>query len=309
MRIVALQPFAIDILGRFGVGWDLVGITHRAEVPSNASQAVVLTTSQQKAVAYRDGDARRLGEGLTPDCLDVNQLKRVMPDIILADIREEDKAGFIVWAERYLSSEVGHGVKIQDTSAESLEAVYQVIEQIGAFVGSRVDARKLSSHIKAQLMHWADSFFDRCRGKQVAVISQVDPIAIEGRWFPDLIRLFGGKPLERAPEHRHRPLTWSDLVAARIDVIIVAPEYASIAQSVQTLPVLQTLPDWEKIPAVKRGEVIFAPGGDLYRPGPRFLKGAAIVASAMAGLDSGYITERDEYYKVRYLELHRHRFL
>jgi hypothetical protein len=60
---------------------------------------------------------------------------------------------------------------------------------------------------------------------------------------------------------------------------------------------------------VKRGEVIFCAGIDLYRPGARFLKGAAILVSAIAGLDSGYITERDEYFKVRYLELHRHRFM
>jgi iron complex transport system substrate-binding protein len=309
VRIVALQPFAVDILDRFGIGWDLVGVTHRTEAPPNAPEAAVLTRPQQQPYHYHDNDARRLAQGLTEDSLDVTHLKSVVPDIILTDIREQDKTAFISWAENYLTREVGRTVKVQDISVGGLEAVYQVIEQLGALVGNRTDARKLASNIKAQLMHWADSFFDRCRGKQVAVISQVDPLAIEGRWFPDLIRLFGGKPLERAPEHGHIPLKWSDLAAARVDVILVAPELGSINQSVQTLPYLQMLPGWEDIPAVKRGEVIFAPGSDLYRPGPRFLKGAAIVLSAMAGLDSGYITERDEYFKVRYLELHRHRFL
>jgi iron complex transport system substrate-binding protein len=309
VRIVALQPFAIDILDRFGIGWDLVGGTHRAEIPPNAQHAAVLTRPPQHPFRYLDNDARRLAEGLTHDSLDVSQLKSVVPDIILADIREDDKLGFISWAENYLTREVGRTVKVRDISVGSLEAVYQLIEELGALVGNRVEARRLASTIKAQLMHWADSFFDRCRGKQVAVISQVDPIVIEGRWFSDLIRMFGGKPIERAPQRGDIPLKWSDLVAARVDVIIVAPEHGTITQSVQTLSVLQTLPGWEDVPAVKRGEVIFAPGSDLYRPGPRFLKGAAIVLSAMAGLDSGYITGRDEYYKVRYLELHRHRFL
>ncbi len=308
MRIIAFEPFAVDILARFGAEWELVGISHRVDASSKASQAVVLTRPQQQAGAIGD-DERRLAEGLTRDALDVSTLKRLAPNVVVADVGEADKSEFISWAESYLLREVGSAVKVQDVSVNSLEAVYRVIEDLGALVGNAVDARALASNIEAQLMQWADSFFDRCRGKQVVVLSHVEPIVVEGRWFPDLIRMLGGAAMQRAPGLLGLPVTWSELVAARVDVIVVAPEGASLTQSVKTLPVLQALPGWDDIPAVKRGEVIFAPGIDLYRPGPRFLKGAAILVSAAAGLDSGYITERDEYVKVRYLELHRHRFL
>lgn len=309
MRIVALEPFAQDILGRFGAELELVGISHRADLPSENSQAVVVTRQRHHNQFYDDNEASGCAEGLTRDFLDFRQLKALSPDVVLADIRSEDTEVFIAWAENYLSRELGREVSIQDIRVNGLDDVYRVIEELGALVGNRIDARVLVNAIKAQLMQWADSFFDRCRGKQVAVLSKVDPIVIEGRWFPDLIRLFGGRSVERAPGQRHIPLTWSDIVAARVDVIIVAPENDSIADSVKALPKLQGLPNWEDLPAVKRGEVIFAPGNDLYRPGPRFLKGAAILVSAVAGLDSGYITEREEYLRVRYLELHRHRFL
>jgi iron complex transport system substrate-binding protein len=308
VRIIAFEPFAVDILARFGAEWELVGISHRVDASSKASQAVVLTRPQQQAGAIGD-DERRLAEGLTRDALDVSTLKRLAPNVVVADVGEADKSEFISWAESYLLREVGSAVKVQDVSVNSLEAVYRVIEDLGALVGNAVDARALASNIEAQLMQWADSFFDRCRGKQVVVLSHVEPIVVEGRWFPDLIRMLGGAAMQRAPGLLGLPVTWSELVAARVDVIVVAPEGASLTQSVKTLPVLQALPGWDDIPAVKRGEVIFAPGIDLYRPGPRFLKGAAILVSAAAGLDSGYITERDEYVKVRYLELHRHRFL
>jgi hypothetical protein len=33
------------------------------------------------------------------------------------------------------------------------------------------------------------------------------------------------------------------------------------------------------------------------------------LVSAMAGLDAGYITKRDEFHRLRFVELHRHRFL
>lgn len=309
VRIVSLQPFATDILNRFGVGWDLVGVTHLGEPPANATHAVILTKPLQHPVRYLDENAKRLALGLSRYPLDVGQLKALVPDVVLTDIQGSERAEFVAWAEEYLTREVGRKVAVRDISVESLDAVYQVIEDIGGLVGNRVDARKMAANIKAQLMLWADSFFDRCRGKQVVVLSGIDPITVEGRWFPDLIRLLGGKPLELSGDQTRLAVTWKEICQARIDVMVVAPENSSISQSIKTLPILQAQPGWDDIPAVKRGEVIFAPGTDLYRPGPRFLKGAAILVSAIAGLDSGYITERDEYFKVRYLELHRHRFL
>lgn len=309
MRIVALEPFAVDILGRLDAQLRLVGTSHRLEACADNLRLEVVTRQKQQSDLYPDSDAGRCAEGLTRDFLNIEQLTVLAPDVVLADIRVEDREGFISWADSYLSRELGREVRVQDISVKSLDDVYRVIEELGALVGNRIAARGLVSTIKAQLMQWADSFFDRCRGKQVAVVSQADPMVIEGRWFPDLIRLFGARPVEHASSNRYLPLTWSDIVAARVDVIVVAPEYGSITDSVKVLPTLQALSGWEEVPAVKRGEVIFAPGSDLYRPGPRFLKGAAIVASAIAGLDSGYITERDEYFRVRYLELHRHRFL
>jgi ABC-type Fe3+-hydroxamate transport system substrate-binding protein len=78
---------------------------------------------------------------------------------------------------------------------------------------------------------------------------------------------------------------------------------------VKTLKTLQEMNHWEDIPAVKRGDVVFAEGVALYSPGPRFLDGAAVLVSVLAGLESGYITQRDEYFKLRFVELHRHKFL
>ena len=95
----------------------------------------------------------------------------------------------------------------------------------------------------------------------------------------------------------------------RPDVIIVAPCGATLEESLRSLKELEAAPEWEDIPAVKRGEVIFYEGVELYQPGPRFIKGVAVMVSAVAGLDSGYITKKDEFYRLRFVELHRHRFM
>jgi iron complex transport system substrate-binding protein len=313
VKIVTLQPYVTDLLIRFGAGSDLVGVSHLdrtwQEDSSKPLKIAVLTGSATEPVSYLDAEAERLARGLTRYSLNLERLKALAPDVILAGISESDRDGFTTWAGECLSRKIGKKVSVIDVSLDSLPRVYQVIENLGGLIGQRVEARSLVNNIKAQVMSWADSFFDRCRGKQVAVLSEVSPIVVEQGWLSDLIRLIGAKTIKRSAGKKGLPVEWSEVVAARTDVLVVAPFNYSISESVRTLSALQQLPGWDDIPAVKRGEVIFAPGIDLYRPGPRFLKGIAVLVSAIAGLDSGYITERDEFFKVRYLELHRHRFL
>lgn len=310
VRIVSLEPYATEILVHLGVASSVVGITHLGEtLPKGLLAAIVTQPQQQPQQQYTDAKVQRLVQGLTPYALDMERLKELLPHVVLADIREGDKAAFIAWAEEYLTQEFGQHVTVRDVSATNLAGVYHVIDYLGGLVDKKIIAHQVVSNTEAQLMQWADSFFERCRGKQVAVLSCLDPLKVEGRWFPELIRMFGARSIERAPSMRRVPITWPEVRDARVDVLVIAPEHSSLAESVKTLPVLQSLAGWDEIPAVKRGEVIFAAGTDLYRPGPRFIKGAAVLVSAIAGLDSGYITGRDDYVKIRYVELHRHRFL
>jgi iron complex transport system substrate-binding protein len=309
MKIASLVPFATDILTRFGIGADLVAVTHLCEVPKSCGRVSVVTEPCSDQSTFREDDEGKLLRGLTQYKLDIKQLLLSEPELLLSDLQVEEKEGFISWAESYLEARSGRRVRIFDASISSLSEMSRVVEEIGGLAGDRLQARALANKTQAQLMAWADSFFERCKGKRVVVLSSVEPLVVAERWLPDIVRLLGAKSLERGELEVHHVFSWNDVVAARPDVILVAPEGFELAQSVKTLSTLQSLPDWESMPAVKRGEVVFCAGIDLYRPGPRFLRGAAALVSAIANLDSGYITERDTYFKVRYLELHRHRFL
>lgn len=309
VRIASLQPFATDILVRCGIGLDLVAVTHLCDAPKSCSKVAAVTRAPSQPFSYASENDRRLACGLSSYSLDIKHLLALEPDVIIADVRESDPIAFIGWAESLLLSVLGKRCRVFNAAISSLAQMSEVVEEVGAMAGSRVEARTLAGKTQAQLMAWADSFFDRCKGKKVVVLSSVQPIVVAERWIPELVRMVGAKSIERDHQHRGKPYSWDEIVAARPDVIVVAPEGASLQESVRTLPQVQNLPGWESLPAVKRGEVIFCAGTHLYRPGAQFLRGAAVLVSAVAGLDSGYITERDEYFKVRYLELHRHKFL
>lgn len=309
MRLISLEPFVTDVLVQCGVGLDLVGMTHLCEIPKTFGAVPVTTKGGTDGFVYSSDDDRRLAAGLSGLHVDLKQLFVLNPDVIVSDVRADDPVIFISWAEQYIGSTLRHPVRIFNPNISRLGEMYTTVEELGGLLGKSAEARGIANRLKAQLMAWADSFFERCRGKRVAVLSSVNPLHVSERWIADVVRLMGAKYIERKEKDAKGPWTWDEIIVNRPDVIVVAPEGGSLTDSAKTFSILQGLAHWEEIPAVKRGEVIFCSGVDLYRPGPRFLRGAAILVSAIAGLDSGYITGRDDFLKMRYLELHRHKFL
>lgn len=302
-----MEPFITDILNYRQGGDSLVGITHLCSPPDDG-KPVVITSSRAVPQKYLHPDDACLAAGLCRFPLRIDALKEIEPEVIYSEVVAADTGAFIPWAQDFLKRATGKEVFIRNTSCSSLQQMYELVESVAGAVGRGREGRELASRAKAQLMEWADSFFDRCKGKRVVVLSNANPLTAATRWIPDLIRLLSAKPFQRELDHRKAPLEWSEIVEFRPDVIVIASMDGELLDSIKLLPQFQSMPGWEDIPAVKRGEVIFASGGSFYRAGPRFTQGAAILVSAIAGLDSGYITQRDEYYKIRYIELYRHRF-
>jgi iron complex transport system substrate-binding protein len=123
-----------------------------------------------------------------------------------------------------------------------------------------------------------------------------------------MIALCSAISQEHNPGCPHRQVRWEDVVAFNPDVIVVAPEGLDLKSSMASFKELSKLPHWEDLPAVKRSEVIFTDGIEhFYNPAVGIMDSMAILISAIAGFESGYITTRDTFYRLRWLELHRHR--
>lgn len=309
MRIVSLHPLATDVLDYCGVGWDLVGITHVCAKPTNAAKANILTVGPLRPFKYYNANHKRLAAGLSQYPLNIEQMKDCIPDIILADISEPNKEEFIRWAEGFLRKEIGRPVSIRHLATHSLSEVYNTMEEVGGLIGKRILAGKLVEDIKVHVTSWAQDYSILCKGKKVLLLSETDPFVLEAGWVDDLIHLFGAVTCEKHDATHSVAITWPEILQERPDVIFVAPHNAFLNQSVKRLSILETSEGWEELPAVKRGQVFFAPGMDLYRPGPKFLKGLAAFVAAMAGIDKPIMKDQDDYYRIRQVEMYRHKLL
>lgn len=307
MRIVSLQPYLTDIAYSLGVGASVVGVSHLCDAKSGDTSPMVVTSAAP--IKAPNADVETLLKALCLFPVSLEALKSAQPDFILTSCVHENPESFSRLAEGALRVLLGRKVTVCSVTITNFEQMLEGCGVVGSALGRVRDGYDIASRIKAQLMDWGSNFYDRMKNKKVTVLLSVAPLTVAGLWIPDIVKLFSGKPQFDEGGEPHRSTTWEELLSFRPDIIVVAPEGATVEQSVKTFKDLQMVPQWEDIPAVKRGAVVFADGVNLYRPGPRFVQGAAVLLSAMAELDSGYITKRDEFYRLRFVELHRHRFL
>jgi iron complex transport system substrate-binding protein len=309
MRIISLHPLATDILDYCGVGWDLVGVTHVCAKPTNAAKAKILTVGPNRPFRYLNKNFGRLASGLCEYPLDIEQLKDCVPNVILADIREPDTQKFISWAQDLLRKQTGLEIEIKHLHTDTLEEAYQTMLEVGELIGKKSLATTLVEDIQEHVNAWAQSYSMLCKGKKVLLLSETEPFEFESGWVDDLIHLFGAETFSKIHSHHSVPVSWQDIVKGRPDVIVVAPHNTFLTQSVKRLSLLEGADGWEELPAVKRGQVFFASGMDLYRPGPKFLKGIAAFVSAMAGLEKPILEDQESFFRIRQVEMFRHKLL
>lgn len=307
MRIISLHPLATDILDYCGVGWDLVGVTHVCAKPTNAAKAKILTVGPNRPFRYLNKNFSRLAAGLCEYPLDIEQVKDCVPSVILADIREPDIQSFISWAQDLLRKQTGLEVEIRHLQTDTLHEVYQTMEEVGDLIGKKTLASSLVEEIQEHVNLWAQDYSALCKGKKILLLSETDPFEFESGWVDDLIHLFGAETFSKIHSHHSVPVSWQDILNGRPDVIVVAPHNTFLTQSVKRLPVLEDFKGWEELPAVKQGQVFFASGMDLYRPGPKFLKGVAGFISAMAGIQKPILEGQESFFQIKQIDLNRHR--
>ncbi len=191
-----------------------------------------------------------------------------------------------------------------------LDEIYEMFEAVGRQLKVPEKGHALSGRVKAQTMDWCASFYDRIKNKRVTFIASIEPLMLGGRWIPDMIRAASGHPQGQLAQSEDQLVRWEEVVEFNPDVMIVAPKNLTFPETLKSFKALEKLPHWDEIYAVKRGDVFFTDGGTYFNtPTQKLIESMGILISAMAGFESGYITPRDSMFKLRFLELHRHKYL
>ncbi len=299
MRVVSLSPVATKYLLDLGVGEQIVGVTHRCRLPEELSAIARVTEDEP-------------GEGVFSDFeFDEQRLENLQPTHLVSIVNGDPTVlefGIDRAIERLRNRLVQPALKVFTARPVSLDQLFQAIEQLGTTVDRRSQGQQMVQKLRAQFMNWADAFYDRMKNKRVTVLSGIAPFTLAGDWVPDLIALASG--ISQAPRGQvgDAETSWEAILQFRPDVLLVAPRGRDMKAALATFKELERTPGWEDALAVKRGDVSFCDGVTrLYDLSYSLVDSVSVLFSCMAGFDSGYIAPRESFYRLRWLELQRHR--
>jgi len=203
--------------------------------------------------------------------------------------------------------------RIETFSPFSFEALLEGYKNVAKLFLADGDAP--GRRIKAQLFDWLNNFNDRIRHKRVAILSSLQPLSLACGYLPDLVRQCGGVAATDKQIIGELQITLEELAAFAPQVLIIAIPNVPLGKNVRNFTYFQNVSGkeqelWENMPAMKRGDVFFADGmKQFYNFGAGVIDTIGTLVSAMAGLDSGYITVRNSFLRLRWIELQRHLFL
>lgn len=291
MRVVSLLPSTTEIVVALGHGGDLVGRSHECDYPPGVEDLPVVSRPRREPVGtsaeIHRGVLDLLEDVLSIYQVDARALAAAAPDLVLTQdlcrVCAVSQAEVARAARKVLDREL----EIVTCSPLALAEVLNDVERIAAALGDRPAGVRLRRELQAG--------FDRVRATapptdrpRVAVLEWVDPLMGCGNWAPELVQIAGGEPVLATPGG-HTPFADpAALATADPDVIIVGPCGYTLERSLDEIPVLERVPGWRDLRAVRAGRVAFIDGSAyLNRPGPRLLDTAQIFANILAGDEPG----------------------
>ena len=304
MRIVSLAPFLTELVAHFECADQLVGISHQCDYPAELSGLPRCTAAGGQRTAHGGKPL------LSTNATNLESVRALAPTLLITSTGTEPRAiGDEPAWQAQVKTLLGEECRALMFNPLTLDDVFATYERLATALAVAEKGRALVQRQRAQFSDWCDNFYDRTKNKKVTVLASIEPLRVAGGWVSDMVRLTSAHP-QLNSSSATRAANWQEILDFRPDVLVVAPEGMSSAESFAVFPFFEKQPNWEDLPAAKRGEVYFTSGhGYLHQPGPRLTESMARLITAIAGLESGYVCERDSIQRLRYLELHRHKFL
>jgi len=284
-RIVSLLPSATELVAALGAADALVGRSHECDFPPEVAALPVLTEARLDATGtsaeIHAGMEAALADALSVYRVDAAGLRDLAPDVVVTQsqcevcaVSEDD----VVAALGRWDAGSG-GPKLVSLGAEDLAGVYDDLARLGSALGRETQATLLAAEMRERLETITCRSVEAGWKPRLMFIEWMAPPMAGGNWMPELIDLAGGEPLFA---HAGKPspwVDWEDIVAADPEAILIAPCGFELERVAGEMQVLEALPGWAGLKAVRSGRVAIADGNAFFnRPGPRLVESAEIVA-------------------------------
>lgn len=294
MRIVSLLASGTELVCALGAGEQLVGRSHECDHPSWVTRLPALshpTFDVSGSSAEIDRLVReKLRAGLPLYQIDEARLEALQPDVVITQTHCQVCAvsPATPGCERKLARQ--NAVALQ---TGSLEGILKAFLEVAAVLGRPAEGERLVAEARAHMQRWQEitARFPRPR-PQVVCLEWIAPPFALGNWGPELVRLAGGDSLLGADGGHSSAIGWEAVRAADPQVLIIAPCGFGLARTAGEMPVLEAMPGWSALRAVRDRRVYIADGNFYFnRSGPGVFQTIDLLAEM---LHPGRVSPRHE---------------
>ncbi len=290
MRIVSLLASGTEIVCALGAGNSLVGRSHECDHPSWV-KALPCCSHPAFDVSISSGaiDAevrRRIRAHEPLYMIHDDLIRQLAPDLVIAQEHCEVCAVTPGNVEQTCPA-----IRLLALKAGSLEGIFQDIVAVATALEMPNEGEALVLQQRRRL----ENVSARTSGKRrpsVVMLEWTDPLFAMGNWGPELVEIANGDLLLGAKGEYSRAIPADQLRAADPEYLIVAPCGFGLERALREKAVLQALPWWNELRAVKAGQVAFADGNLFFnRSGMSISQTAEIIAEILHGVTFGQPTK------------------
>jgi iron complex transport system substrate-binding protein len=289
MRVVSLLASGTEIVAALGAGDWLVGRSHECDNPAWVNALPKCTDPAfDISLSSREIDAevrRRLKAGEPLYHIDTALINSLEPDLVIAqehcdvcavtpaDVR---RAGCVI-ANQVLALQAGN-----------VEGILAGVESIGRALGREQDALNLVGAMKGRISA-IHSTVKPLRTPTLVALEWTDPIFAMGNWGPELVAAANGRLLLGEKGAHSTAIDWNTVRDADPEWLVIAPCGFDLNRTLREVPVLEALPGWSELRAVKHGKVALADGNRYFnRSGTTIVDTVEILAEILHGYPNGH---------------------
>jgi iron complex transport system substrate-binding protein len=285
IRTVSLLPAATEIVGALGLMDQLLAVSHECDFPEEANRRPRVTFCEihNKGLPSAEIDrwvSERLRTHGSLYTLDEALLRELAPDLILTqrlcDVCAPDYGSVAALAERLPSRP-----RVLNLEPNDLRGVLQCIRDVAEAMGRP----ERGAEVCAALERRVAEVVERVKGlpRPTAFLMEwAEPIFNSGHWTPELLRLAGGTAVLSPEGQDSVRVGWEELRAADPEVLILACCGHKVERTKQDLPLLEALPGWRALRAVRDGQTYLSDGSAYFsRPGPRVVDSLEMAAAML----------------------------
>jgi iron complex transport system substrate-binding protein len=262
------------MLFALGLGEGVVAVTHECDYPQEADDLPKLTRSvipEGLSAAEIDRAVReRTGRGEALYELDEDVLQELDVELIVTQaVCEVCAVSFD--DVRAVAARLPSSPTVISLDPSTLGEVLADVPRLAEAAGAAEAGRRLAED-SAERIDAVNEAVAGARRPRVAALEWLDPVYIGGHWVPQMVELAGGEDVLGLPGERSRSADWTEVEAARPEVVVSMPcgYYAERAAQ-------ETMEQRERLATLGARVVAVDAAAYFSRPGPRLVDGIELL--------------------------------